>query len=123
AAVEEAEMQAAVGEADAAQAYCRVAADELHVGMVFERRKIDAELERVVQLYANDHRLDGDLPRLGIDLGKDLIDLPQNGFIVAYDHRIDAGKAVAARLRLVGRNIDLRRRVDGDFAVGRKERR
>src|SRR5207237_8562297 len=106
-AVQKAEVQPGVGKSHAPKRGGRRAADQLHARMVLERRKVDAEFERVIQLHAENHRLDGDLPRLAIDLGKNLVELEQDRFIITNDDRVDTGEAVATRFGLVGRNIDL----------------
>ena len=90
----------------------------------FERGEIDAELELIDELDAQNHRLDGDLLGLDIDLFVQLIDLVQHRFVIADDHHVDAGEIDAADFDLIGRNIDLRGAADGDFAdLGREQRR
>ena len=97
-AVEKAERQAAGAEIHVADAARRTAAGQRDMGIVAEQRKIDAELIAVVELDAENHRLDGDLQRTLVDLGHDLVDLREHRLVVAHQHGVAAGEAIAAGL-------------------------
>ena len=94
--VEIAELEAPFGHVNRGEIRERTARNEAGIVVRAEGFEIDAELEFVRELDAQDHRLDGDLRRPAIDIDEDLIELLEDRFVVADDHDIGSCQVVAA---------------------------